>query len=66
MPIMNGNKQETEAAGCSNTAVEERNIQRRSRTVTSGGADISDYPGMSNDKTGENPVRRKPKVSWGR
>lgn len=21
---------------------------------------------MSNDKTGENPVRRKPKVSWGR
>ena len=26
----------------------------------------SDYAGMSNDKTGENPVRRKPKVSWGR
>ena len=25
-----------------------------------------DYAGMSNDKTGENPVRRKPKVSWGR
>ena len=24
------------------------------------------YAGMSNDKTGENPVRRKPKVSWGR
>ena len=22
--------------------------------------------GMSNDKMGENPVRRKPKVSWGR
>ena len=26
----------------------------------------SEHAGMSNDKTGENPVRRKPKVSWGR
>ena len=26
----------------------------------------SDYAGMSNDKAGENPARRKPKVSWGR
>ena len=26
----------------------------------------SDNAGMSNDKAGENPVRRKPKVSWGR
>ena len=25
-----------------------------------------DYAGMSNDKVGENPTRRKPKVSWGR
>ena len=25
-----------------------------------------DYAGMSNDKAGENPARRKPKVSWGR
>ena len=25
-----------------------------------------DYAGMSNDKIGENPIRRKPKVSWGR
>ena len=24
-----------------------------------------DYAGMSNDKAGENPARRKPKVSWG-
>ena len=46
--------------------VEERCIQRRSGTETSRGADASDYAGMSNDKTGENPVRRKPKVSWGR
>jgi hypothetical protein len=26
----------------------------------------SDYAGMSNDNAGENPARRKPKVSWGR
>ena len=25
-----------------------------------------DYAGMSNDNAGENPARRKPKVSWGR
>ena len=25
----------------------------------------SDYAGMSNDKAGENPARRKPKVSSG-
>ena len=49
--------------GC---VVEERNCQRRSDTETSRGAAASDYAGMSNDKTGENPVRRKPKVSWGR
>ena len=24
----------------------------------------SDYADISNDKTGEKPVRRKPKVSW--
>ena len=46
--------------------VGERNSQRRSDTATSRGAAVSDYAGMSNDKTGENPVRRKPKVSWGR
>ena len=46
--------------------VGERCCQHRSRTETSGGAAASDYAGMSNDKTGENPVRRKPKVSWGR
>jgi hypothetical protein len=46
--------------------VGERSSLRRSGTVTSRGAAASDYAGMSNDKTGENPVRRKPKVSWGR
>ena len=46
--------------------VAERCYPHRSDTVTSRGAAVSDYAGMSNDKTGENPVRRKPKVSWGR
>ena len=46
--------------------VGERSSQRRSDTETSRGAAASDYAGMSNDKTGENPVRLKPKVSWGR
>ncbi len=67
---MNGNKQNTEAAALlslrAKKGVGERCCQRRSRTETSGGASASDYAGMSNDKTGENPVRRKPKVSWGR
>jgi hypothetical protein len=43
--------------------VGERSTQRRSRTVRSGGACGSENAGMSNDKAGENPVRRKPKVS---
>ena len=46
--------------------VEERNCQRRSGTATSRGAAVSEYAGMSNDKAGENPARRKPEVSWGR
>ena len=43
--------------------VGERCVQRRSRTVRSGGADTSENAGISSEKTGENPVRRKPKVS---
>ncbi len=30
------------------------------------GAAGSENPGMSNDKYGQNPYRRKDKVSWGR
>jgi len=30
------------------------------------GAHASENAGMSNDNAGENPARRKPKVSWGR
>jgi hypothetical protein len=67
---MTGNKQDTEAAGSRTVyrlgAVGERCCLHRSGRVTSRGATASDYAGMSNDKTGENPVRRKPKVSWGR
>ena len=36
---------------------------QRSCTVRSSGAWGSENAGMINDKTGENPVRRKPKVS---
>ena len=39
---------------------------QRSRTETDGGALISENADTSSDKTGENPVRRKPKVSWAR
>lgn len=66
MPIINGNKPKTEAADPRKRVVGERSSQRRSGTETSRGAAASDYAGMSNDKAGENPARRKPKVSWGR
>ena len=38
----------------------------RSRTVRTGGLLGSVHADMSNDKIGEKPIRRKPKVSWGR
>jgi len=63
---MIGNKQDTEATGSSNRAVEERCTPRRSRIVRSGGACTSENAGMSNDNAGENPARRKSKGSWGR
>ena len=46
--------------------VGERSILRRSQTGKFGGLDGSENAGVSNEKTGENPVRRKPKVSRGR
>ena len=38
----------------------------RSVRVTERGLYGSDYADMSNEKPGENPGRRNPKVSWGR
>ena len=38
----------------------------RSRTETDGGALNSENADTSRDKPGENPGRRKPKVSWAR
>ena len=38
----------------------------RRYTATSTGLHTSDYAGMSNDQKGENPFRRKPKVSSAR
>ena len=64
---MNGTKHDTEAAYVHFVyVVEERCTQRRSDTVRSRGACASENAGMSNDNAGENPARRKPKVSWGR
>ena len=63
---MNGTKRDTEAAGLRKQAVGERGTVERRGPVTGPGRSASDHAGTSNDKTGENPVRRKPKVSWGR
>ena len=63
---MIGNKLDTEAAGLFIESVEERCAPRRRRTVRSAGACTGENAGMSNDNAGENPARRKPKVSWGR
>jgi hypothetical protein len=65
---MIGNKLDAEAADdwLTPVVVDERPAPRRSHTVRSGGARGSENAGMSNDKAGENPARRKPKVSWGR
>ena len=66
---MNGTKHDTEAVDCSlqGNVVGERCTVRYKRYGNERWRGCtSDHAGMSNDKTGENPVRRKPKVSWGR
>ena len=47
-------------------AVGERSQRAEAVRTTGRGLLASDYVGMSNDKTGENPVHRKSKVSSGR
>ena len=64
---MIGNKNRAESADfVLDGVVEERSCQQRSRPERVGGAAGSDHAGLSNDKAGENPARRKPKVSWAR
>ena len=46
--------------------VEERTYRVEAVRGTGGGLVSSDYADMSNEKPGENPGRRNPKVSWGR
>ena len=61
---MNGAKRITEAMACirKNTGVEERSLTV-SLTVRTDGCQRSEHVGISNEKTGEIPVRRKPKDS---
>ena len=47
----------------SHPLVGERWVSRRSGTVRTRGGIPSENAGMSSDKEGENPSRRKPKVS---
>ena len=64
---MNGSKYITEAVDLTFVRWEEsavHQIQAIPEGVVAGCT--GDYAGMSNDKAGENPARRKPKVSWGR
>ena len=46
--------------------VEERSMCGEAKRATFRGVHGSENAGLSNDKTGGNPVRRKSKVSWGR
>ena len=59
MPIKNKHEILDEVCGSGRGAL----AAQRSRTVRSGGAQSSENAGISSEKTGENPVRRKPKVS---
>ena len=64
-PKMIGAKFITEAAAsASGGGVGERSMLGRRATVRTSGACRREYAGMSSEKTGEIPVRRKPKVSW--
>ena len=62
-----GLKPVTEAADSirvrSNRLVEEHSISGEARSTRTGGGDGRDPAGTSSDKTRENRVRRKPKVS---
>ena len=59
-----GYKQRTEAVGTFRGSVGEHSIQRRRRAARHSGAYGKANVGISNDKGGEMPPRRKTKVSW--
>ena len=59
-----GYKQRTEAVGTFKGSVGEHSIQRRRRAARHSGAYGKANVGISNDKGGEMPPRRKTKVSW--
>ena len=50
----------------STLVVGEHSRGREGRAASTAGAPGREYAGISNDKTGEKPVRRKSKVSWAR
>jgi hypothetical protein len=58
-----GLKPNTEAAECLRTLVGEHSIQERRWTERTTGPDGRDSAGISSDKAGEKPARRKSKVS---
>jgi hypothetical protein len=63
---MIGTKRRAEVVGCSNAAVGERSSSGEAEAVSDRGAAGSEYPDISNDKNGQNPFRRKDKVSRAR
>ena len=62
---MIGTKRYTEIVGSFGSS-RKAFLQGRSHLARGGGPAGSEYPGLSNDKSGENPDRRKDKVSWAR
>ena len=59
-----GAKYGAEASGCALRIGRGAFSLGRRRVVKHVGLLRSDYADISNDKTGEKPVRRKPEVSW--
>ena len=61
----NGAKYDAEASDHAfSVVVGERSLREEGKAVRRTGLQRSDYADISNDKTGEKPVRRKPEVSW--
>ena len=62
---MNGTKRYTEIVGPALLRGGRKAFQPRRRCAAKrAGVVGSEYPGLSNDKCGQNPHRRKDKVSW--